>query len=159
MGLFTRSCKTCGTPADQVRTAGQVSGRKGDVEVELRNFPYRSCACGKLTRWAFDPGLEFSEQLFLNDDGVPTARGGGDHAKCVRCGESLGVPRRVRVEAQAHLKGFAPIEFAVTLPGYTCPGCGLEQAPEGSFDTSQWLSLSDGAAALEEATRSLGLED
>ena len=142
-----------------MRTAGQVSGRKGDVEVELRNFPYRSCACGKLTRWAFDPGLEFSEQLFLNDDGVPTARGGGDHAKCVRCGESLGAPRQVRVEAQAHLKGSAPIEFAVTLPGYTCPGCGLEQAPEGSFDTSQWLSLSDGAAALEEATRSLGLED
>jgi hypothetical protein len=158
MGLFTRSCKSCGTPADQVRVADQVIGRKGDVEVELRDFPYRSCACGQLTRWAFDPGLEFSEQLFFTDDGVPTARGRGDHARCARCGEPLGAPQRVRVEAQAHLEGFAPIEFAATLPGYACQGCGLEQAPEGSFDTSLRRTLSDGAAALEEATRSLGLE-
>src|SRR5438045_7111094 len=87
MGLFTRSCKACGTPADQARIAEQVSGRNGDAEVELRNFPYRSCSCGRLKRWAFDPGLEFSEQLFFDDDGIPIAKGRGGHAKCARCGE------------------------------------------------------------------------
>lgn len=158
MGFFTRKCRQCGeTP--QLRTAPHIEGRVGKSEVEFSSFPYRACGCGRLVKWAFDPGLEFSTQLF--DDGVPSARGGRRFPKCFGCGASLANDEECTFHASANLDGLQPIGMTLRLPGYRCPSCGLEQAPPHEFDISSrgHSRTSDTGRALDAALRSIGLPD
>jgi hypothetical protein len=134
-----------------------VEGRVGTSAVEFTNFPYRACSCGRVVRWAFDPGLEFSTQLFW--DGVPTARGGRRFPKCCDCGSSLSRLEDLTVQASANLDGFSPIEMRLQLRGYRCPSCGREQAPPQELDVSSRgrARSSDTGRALDAAIRSIGL--
>jgi hypothetical protein len=156
MGLFTHKCRRCGT-TPQNRTAPTAEARVGASAVEFTNFPYRACSCGRVVRWAFDPGLEFSTQLFHH--GVPAARGGSRFPKCRDCGSSLAHPEEVTLRASAELDGFDPIEMAIRLQGYRCPSCGLEQAAPDEFDISSRgrTRTSDTGRALDAAIRSVGL--
>jgi len=156
VSLFRRRCKECGeSPGPKV--AAHLQGQAGTSEVEFTDFPYQACACGRLARWAFDPGLDFSEQLF--DGGVATAQGRRGASECCRCGAELGEKSTVVLTASAHLNGFAPIAMRAQLLGYRCPACGLEQAPPGEFDVGTRPSAhsTDSGKALEEAVRSIGL--
>jgi len=134
-----------------------VDGRVGASEVEFTNFPYRACTCGRVVRWAFDPGLEFSSQLF--DKGVPAARGGRRFPKCRECGGSLANLEAVSFQASAALDGFQPIGMRLRLQGYRCPSCGLEQAPPNELDISSrgHGRSSDTGRALDAAIGSIGL--
>jgi hypothetical protein len=146
---FRRRCRACGQPAS-LTVAEHLDGRAGDVEVEFTDFPYRSCSCGKLTRWAFDPGTDLSTQLFWESDRVATAKGSLRHPRCARCGSELRTLQPVDLVAEAHLEGFAPIGFHARLSGYVCSSCGLAQAPPDTW-------ADDGAAALMDAARAVGL--
>jgi hypothetical protein len=129
----------------------------GTSEVEFTNLPYRACRCGRVARWAFDPGLEFSTQLFR--DGSPEARGGRRFPKCCDCGGSLANLEDVTFHAAANLDGFSPIEMRLRLRGYRCPSCGREQAPPQEFDVSNRgrARSSDTGRALDAAVASIGL--
>lgn len=157
MGLFHRSCSVCGErPRPKVAT--RLNGHNGDADVEFTNFPYRSCSCGKLAKWAFDPGTDLSTQLFWDKSGIPRAKGTKRAPVCARCGTILGAPEQVELAAQVRLKGFEPIDFRTRLQGFVCQSCGLAQAPRGSFDrTKSGGPVSDGARALDDAVRSIGL--
>ena len=149
MFSFRRRCRACGQPAS-LTVAEHLAGRAGDVEVEFTNFPYHSCSCGKLSRWAFDPGTDLSTQLFWESDGVATAKGSRRHPSCARCGSELSMLQPVDLAAEANLEGFAPIGFHARLPGYVCSSCGLAQAPPDTFREA-------GMDALNDAVRGLGL--
>jgi hypothetical protein len=149
MFFFRRRCRACGQGAS-LTVAERLAGRAGDVDVEFTSFPYRSCSCGKLTRWAFDPGTDLSTQLFWESDGVATAKGSHHHPRCARCGSELSTLQPVDLAAEARLKGFAPIGFRARLPGYVCSSCGLAQAPQD-------FARGDGAVALLDAVRAVGL--
>lgn len=124
--------------------------------MEFTNFPYRACSCGDLVRWAFDPGGEFSEQLFYV--GLPVANARRGKATCRACGADLGAPEPVVLSATANLDGLAPIGARVTLVGYRCAACGLEQAMPHAFDVSQsGARSSEVGEALDDAVSSLGL--
>ena len=157
MGLFSRACKSCGTKPEP-RIAERLAGKRGDTAVELTNVPYKACTCGRLVEWAFDPGADLSEQLFWKPSGIPFARGSGDNPTCARCGSPLGASHAVELAAEARIDGFEPIGFRAWLSGYTCPGCGLEQAPAATFVTDTWGVGAEGAEALEDAVRSIGLK-
>jgi hypothetical protein len=157
VGLFGRKCKDCGA-SPELKVEPRVHGQVGTSEVEFTNFPYRSCACGHLVRWAFDPGLDFSTQLF--DDGVATAKGRRGAPKCARCGAALGETETVELAATAHFDDFAPIGMRLRLLGYRCPACGLEQAPPGEFDAGGMPvsgRSTDTGRALDAAVKSIGL--
>lgn len=156
MGFFTRRCSQCGEKP-QLRTATQITGCVGSSEVEFTNFPYKACACGRVAQWAFDPGLDFSTQLFY--EGVHAAHGGSDSSKCYGCGSSLASLEEVTVEAFAKLDGFEPIGMKLRLLGYRCPSCGLEQVPPHEFDsfTRRRSRSSDTGRALDAAVGSIGL--
>ena len=156
MGLFSRSCKNCGE-APELRVA-TIRGSAGAAEVQFTDFPYRACSCGEVSKWAFDPGTEFAEQLFFAD-GVSTAKGSRSNPSCRRCGAALSVLEPVELVAVARLKGFAPIEMRVRLPGYRCPSCGLEQGPAHEFDRGDRSrgAVGDGGRALDAAVASVGL--
>src|SRR4051812_28749831 len=157
--MFGRRGRSCGEKP-QPRVAPPVEGHVGGRDVEFTNLPYRACACGRLAQWAFDPGLEFSEQLFYKDSGAPSAKGRIGAARCRRCDAPLGDPEMVTLEAIASLTGFEPITMRIRLRGYRCPACGTAQAPAGEFDASRWGSRStDTGKALDAALRSLGLSD
>jgi hypothetical protein len=147
--LFRRSCSQCHTKPEP-KVAPAIAGQAGQVEVELRNLPYVACRCGRLARWAFDPGTDLSEQLFFS--GVPFARSG---PSCSRCGFKLGAHTSVELHAEARIDGFEPIEFLMRGPGWQCSACGLGQAVPGLFDA--WPRPADGARALASAVERLGL--
>jgi hypothetical protein len=130
----------------------------GGSEVEFTDFPYRACACGRVVKWAFDPGGDFSTQLFY-DDGVPAARGGRSAPKCRGCGTSLGIPEKVTLQSAATLDDLPPMTMKVRLMGYRCPACGLEQALPHEFDitTRGGRRSSDTGRALDAAIESIGL--
>jgi hypothetical protein len=157
VGLFRRKCKDCGQ-SPELKVEPLVRGQVGASEVEFTDFPYRSCACGHLARWAFDAGLDFSTQLFY--DGVATAKGRRGAAKCSRCDAGLGDPEPVELTATAHFDDFAPIGMRLRILGYRCPSCGLEQAPPGEFDAGGRYGSSrstDSGKALDAAVKSIGL--
>ena len=158
MSLFRRKCRECGQ-APQLTVAPLIRGAAGTSEVEFTNFPYKACRCGRLVQWAFDPGLEFSEQLFA-DEGVPTAKGRKGDPICRACGAELGHPEPVTLTATAQLNGFAPISMTVRASGYRCASCGLAQAPPGEFEAGGMYSKvrpTDAGRALDAATESVGL--
>jgi hypothetical protein len=107
VALFRRRCKECGGSAE-LKVAPRIHGQVGTSKVEFTGFPYRACACGHLARWAFDPGTDFSTQLFFGENGVQTARGSRAAPKCRRCGAALGGHRRVVLETSAQFDDFAP---------------------------------------------------
>jgi hypothetical protein len=156
MGFFTRRCSRCGE-APQLRTAPRVTGCVGNSEVEFTNFAYKACACGRVAQWAFDPGLDFSTQLFY--EGVHAAHGGSRPPRCDGCGGSLASLEEVTLDASATLDGFEPIGMRLRLLGYRCPSCGLEQAPPHEFDisTRRHSRSSDTGRALDAAVGSIGL--
>jgi hypothetical protein len=156
MGFFTRRCSQCGE-SPQLRTAPRVEGQVGSSEVEFTNFAYKACACGRVVQWAFDPGLEFSTQLFY--EGVPAGHGGRRSPKCCGCGGSLANLEEVTLHASAKLDGLAPIEMQLRLLGYRCPACGLEQAPPDELNISSrgHIRSSDTGRALDAAIESVGL--
>ena len=156
VGLFTRKCRRCGE-APQLRIAPRVEARIGTNEVEFTNLPYRACACGRVVKWAFDPGLEFGKQLFY--EGVHTAGGSRRHPRCSQCRTSLLNIQEVTLPASAKLDGFQPIGMTVRMLGYRCPECGTEQAPPGAFDVTMKSGSrsSDAGRALDAAFESIGL--
>jgi hypothetical protein len=137
--------------------APRIEGQVGSSEVEFTSFSYQACSCGALARWAFDPGLEFSEQLFY--DGVPTADGRRGTPTCRSCRTPLDALEEINLSASAHLEGFQPIGMNARLLGYRCPSCGLSQAPPHEFDigTRSTARLSDTGKALDAAINSIGL--
>jgi hypothetical protein len=154
---FRRKCKDCGQ-SPELKVEPRIHGQVGTSEVEFTNFPYRSCSCGHLVRWAFDAGLDFSEQLFY--DGVATAKGRRGAARCSGCGAALGDTEAVELAASAQFDDFAPIGMRLRLLGYRCPGCGLEQAPPGEFDAGGKYGSArstDTGKALDAAVKSIGL--
>jgi hypothetical protein len=159
VALFRRRCKECGTSAE-LKVAPSIQGRAGTSEVEFTNFPYLACRCGHVARWAFDPGTDFSEQLFFAEDAVPTAAGSDAVPKCRRCRADLTTQQEVTLEATARIDDFAPIGMRVRLLGYRCPSCGLDQAPPGDFDAGGLRfhrRSSDTGRALDAAVGSIGL--
>ena len=156
MGFLMRRCSQCGE-SPQLRISSRVEGRVGSSEVEFTNFAYKACACGRVVQWAFDPGLEFSTQLFY--EGVPSGHGGRRAPKCCGCGGLLAGLEEVTLRSSAKLDGLPPIEMKLRLFGYRCPACGLEQAPPDEFDISnrRHLRSSDTGRALDAAIESVGL--
>jgi hypothetical protein len=157
VSLFGRKCKDCGQ-SPELKVEPLVHGQVGTSEVEFTDFPYRSCACGHLVRWAFDAGADFSTQLFY--DGVATAKGRRGAAKCSRCDANFGGTEPVELAATAHFDDFAPIGMRLRLLGYRCAACGLEQAPPGEFDAGGRYGSSrstDTGRALDAAVKSIGL--
>lgn len=154
MFSFGRSCSTCKKKPKPV-VAEAIRSRSGDVEIELLNFPYEACECGRRVRWAFDPGTELSEQLFHRE--IPFAKSEGGTSLCVRCGSSLGETIPVDLTAEAVIEGFALITLNTRVAGFVCSECGQKQATPNSFDTGCRGPLSAGAAALVEAASTLGL--
>jgi len=114
-----------------------------------------------MTQWAFDPGLDFSTQLFFDDGGIAVADGSHGAPRCRRCGAGLARPENVTLTATAAvLEGLVPIGARVRLVGYRCASCSLEQAPPGEFDARGFRSSrrsSDSGKALDAAVRSIGL--
>jgi hypothetical protein len=152
--LFSRVCRSCGEKP-RLTVAPCIVGRKGDVEVELWNLPYETCACGRQARWAFEPSREFAEQLFRT---VAVARKPVLRLeRCARCDADLEQPTKIELRAEARLSGFGPIGFRTSVPGFRCASCGLEQAIPGSFDVGKSGPVSDGALALAAAAATLGL--
>jgi hypothetical protein len=161
VGLFRRRCRKCGQPAE-LKIAPRIHGQAGTTDVEFTNFPYSACECGRLARWAFDPGVDFSTQLFYDENGLATADGDRDAPACRRCGSDLGRTEVVTLEATAHLAGFAPIGLRIQVNGYSCSSCGLSQAPANEFAAnfgiySGFVQATDSGRALSAAVRSLGL--
>ena len=159
MALFRRRCRKCGA-SPELKVAPRIHGRVGTSEVEFTSFPYRACTCGALARWAFDPGTDFSEQLFFGDSGVATARGPRAAPRCRRCRADLQELQDVILEASARVEDFAPIGLRIHLLGYRCPSCGLGQAPPHEFDAGTWQyrgRSSDTGKALDAAVGSVGL--
>ena len=144
-----------------MKVAPHVHGQVGTSEVEFTNFPYLACMCGEVARWAFDPGTDFSDQLFFGANGLPTARSSLGTVKCQRCGAELNARQEVSLEASAQLAKFAPITMRVRLLGYHCPACGLDQAPPDEFTAGNLPfsthRSSDAGKALDAAVRSIGL--
>lgn len=136
-----------------------IRGTAGSAEIEFRDFPYRACACGALSKWAFDPGTDFAEQLFFAEDGVATAKGSRSNPQCRRCAAPLSAPEPVELVAVAQLKDFGPIEMRAGLRGYRCASCGLEQAAPHEFDRGDRNSrpVEGGGRALDAAVASVGL--
>lgn len=134
-----------------------VAGRAGNVEVEIRNMPYKACSCGRHAGWAFDPGADFSTQLFWDGKIATAKRSLRGRSQCARCNSRLDEPFRVECHAQVQLEGFAAIDFRTRAPGFRCASCGLEQVAGQTFELSKFGSVSDGADALENAFRELGL--
>jgi hypothetical protein len=134
-----------------------IRGQAGSSEVELSDFPYKACPCGRLAEWAFDPGLEFSTQLF-GDGGIATAKGRHGAPQCRGCGADLGLLEPVSLTASARLDGFVPISMTLRANGYRCDTCGLTQLPPGDLDIGRWGARStDTGRALDAAIESVGL--
>jgi hypothetical protein len=152
--LLRRTCGECGT-RPELTVAERITGRRNEVEVELTNFPYKSCRCGRVAKWAFDPGTDLSTQL---SEGIPFT---SDVGRCAGCGSVHLGRQPVELAAEARLEGFEPIGFRTRLTGFVCAKCGLGHAPDGAFGFHPITGLpySDGAAALLEATRQLRLPD
>jgi hypothetical protein len=107
-------------------------------------------------RWAFDPGSEFSDQLFY-EGGIPIASGRRGDPSCRECKTSLAAQQEVTLHASANLDGFPPLEMTVRLLGYRCTTCGLEQAPPHEFDF-RGAPETDSGRALHGAVESIGLD-
>jgi hypothetical protein len=156
MLFFRRRCRVCGQPLSST-VVEHLQGRAGETEVELTNFPYRSRPCGKLTRWAFDPGTDFTTQL-LGKDGIALAEGRSRHPRCASCRSELGAPQPLELAAELRMEGFAPIGFRTRLPGYVCSSCGLAQGPPDYFDVAgKGHAPFDGGKAMLDALRAIGL--
>jgi hypothetical protein len=145
---FDRACRSCGQkPAPTV--APPLSGHSGQIQAELTNFPYKACRCGKKVKWAFDPGVDFSTQLFY--EGVPTARD-DDGGRCAGCEGGLdGAATLVVLTLDVQLEGLQPVRARITAPGFRCPSCGLEQAAPGTLESFGY------AEALSNAIATTGL--
>ena len=158
MEFFRRKCRECGQ-APQLTVAPVVRGEAGTSEVEFTDFPYKRCACGRLTQWAFDPGTDFSAQLFEDDGAAPTAKGSAGAPRCRSCGADLGELEPVTLTGTAQLDGFAPISMTLHLRGYRCAACGLAQAPPDEYAAyfRTHGRSSDTGRALDAAVTSLGL--
>jgi len=117
----------------------------------------RACDCGKVAKWAFDPGGDMSTQLFWSDSGIAFANNGEGSPRCARCGSALSGMQPVELSAEARISGDT-IGLRACLNGYVCPSCGLEQAPAGTFDMDNYGLGAEGAKALKGAIRSVGLD-
>jgi uncharacterized protein with PIN domain len=155
--FFRRRCRACGQPLSS-SVAEHLQGRAGATEVELTNFPYRSCPCGKLTRWAFDPGTDFTTQLLWGEGGIAVADGSTRRPRCASCRSELGALQPVELAAEVRMESFAPIGVRARLPGYVCLSCGLAQAPPDYFDVAgKGHAPFDGGKAMLDALRAIGL--